>query len=141
MAQVMLRRIIGALLLLAGATAIVIAALMLGTDNPLTPPRSAGDAQAQQWLLHWRSWALAQLILGAATVVAGVGVLLRRQWGLLLLLLVALVSLLAPWLVSAIGWVRYEYERPTIWESVVFAAIGVAALTGLLRRGHRDSGN
>lgn len=136
----MLLRATGVLLSLAGITAIVIGALMLGAENPLAPSGSPGDAQAQQWLLHWRSWALAQLVLGAATVIAGVGVLLRRSWGLVLLTVVALVSSIAPWLVGAIGWLRFEYERPTIWESVVFAAIGLAALTGLLRRGRHDNG-
>jgi hypothetical protein len=135
----MLHRIVGVLLLLAGLAAIVIAALMLATDNPLAPSGSPGDAQAQQWLLHWRSWAVAQLVLGAAIVIAGLGVLLRRQWGLLLLLGAALVSSVAPWLLRAIGWLRFEYERPAIWESVVFAAIGLGALAGLLRTAPADN--
>jgi hypothetical protein len=135
----MLRRIVGVLLLLAGLAAIVIAGLMLGTDNPLAPSGSPGDAQGQQWLFHWRSWALAQFVLGAVIVIAGLGVFLRRQWGLLLLLGAALVSSVAPWLLRAIGLLRFEYERPAIWESVVFAAIGLAALAGLLRTAPADN--
>jgi magnesium-transporting ATPase (P-type) len=134
----MLRRTIGVLLSLTGIVAMVIAALMLGAENPMAPSGSTGDAEAQQWVWHWRWWALATLATGIAIVIAGCGVFLRKPWGLLLVLIVALVLSVTPWILGGIGWLRFAYEEPTLWESGVFGAVGLAALIGLLRTPRGD---
>lgn len=129
-------RAIGVLVGLCGVIGVAIAVAALSMQNPLAPSGGAGDAQSQQWLVHWRTWNLVTLLIGVATAFSGLGIYFRRQWGILLILVVALILAGAPWVIHFMGLLRFDYEKPRLWESLLFAAVAVAATygLGLLRR-------
>ena len=131
-------RILGAIVTLLGAFLSVSSLWALSLSNPLTPPGSPGDLSAQQWLLHWRLWGWATLVLGLVTAGGGIGVFFRKRWSFLLLFGVAILVAVVPWLFVAAGAARFAYEAPSVWESALFLAIGLCALVGHLhlRRTH-----
>jgi len=131
-------RAIGVLVGLCGVIGVAVAVDALLMQNPLAPLGSVRDAQAQQWLVHWRSWNLVALLIGIATVFSGLGVYLRKQWGFLVLLVVSLILAVTPWVFHRAGLVRFGYEEPSFWESLVFAVVAAAAAYGFALHGRAN---
>jgi hypothetical protein len=86
------------------------------------------------WLTHWRVWSLAMTCVGGAIATAGAAIAAQRQWGLLLLAVVLLFAAIAPWVVEAIGLVRYPYERAGSVETFVLLAFSLLAAWGYFMR-------
>jgi hypothetical protein len=133
-------RIVGALILVAG---VIIAGL--GAYGALRGPASAAIADAlartfespdfiySSWLSRWRLWGVGIAAMGGAIAVGGTAVLLRRNWGLLLVAAALLATALVPWIVHALSGTRYAFERPDTLETIVYLALSGIAAFGYYR--------
>jgi len=103
------------------------------TILPLATINCDSSVDVHNWAARWRLtlFALSAAYFGVAA--AGVSLLFRRTQGLLWIsgLLIALGTF--PWLFVALGTLRYEFEYPTMLETVLFVSLGFAAALAYFR--------
>ena len=128
-------RIAGVVSILGGLAAVVVGVLGFTMTKAMTDLPASQPFDAQQWAFHWKVSSLLIVAIGAALAVAGSALLKRKRWGFMVIVSAATVTALLPWVLSIVGFSQYAFEQPTVLESAVYIAIGIAALIGFRRFG------
>jgi len=131
----MVSRIVGALLLVVGLFMAGAGIYALSVTHSIAAQLSVGGPaqgiafDAIAWSTRWQLWSTTFLSIGVAVFIAGLALVRRRAWGLLLLATASGYAALFPWVLVRLGSVQYGFEVPSVRESII---IGSAALLSLL---------
>jgi uncharacterized membrane protein YfcA len=129
----MLMRFVGALVVIAAATLVYVAVdgLSRGDEMARTlamfAESNADPFDANDWRWRWRLSSGLLLILGMVGIVAGIGMVMRRRWALLLWCSLVTVLLVGQALTSVAGIAKYAFERTGWVEMGATAALAAAS--------------
>jgi hypothetical protein len=122
-------RIVGILTLIAGAAIATYAIYAFVATPSMAENLALTKVDLADWSLRWRLSSSVVGLVGGLLVIAGLALLLRRSWGLILVCAAATVVAVFPWVLELSGLARYGFERAHLIETVVAAAIGLGAVT------------
>jgi hypothetical protein len=124
----MLMRFVGIPIVIAAATLVYMAVDGLARSEEMArtlamfAESNADQFDANDWRWRWRLSLGLLLILGGVGVVAGIGMVKRRRWAVVLWCSLVTVLLVAQALTSVAGFAQYAFEQ-TGWGEMAATAI------------------
>ncbi|MFN7943392.1 MAG: hypothetical protein U0X73_17500 [Thermoanaerobaculia bacterium] len=135
----MVLKVLGILVLILGLAGAVFSLVSFPDTNAMATVIAAATAreshpvEAADWASHWRASSFVMLVVSLAWFGAGLGMLRRRRWSLLVLTFAALALLVVQVLAVALEYAKYAYEVPEATEMAFLFLVAISSAIGYRR--------
>ena len=126
-------RIAGVLSGFAGLAAVVVGGWGLTMTEATSELPASQPFDPRHWALHWKISSILIVAIGVALTVAGSAIFRLKRWGFVVLMFAAAVTAILLWAFTIVGFSQYAFEQPTVLESAVSLAVGIAAFVAYRR--------
>jgi hypothetical protein len=129
------RVVLGGFGLLLGLLVVLACGFGLGRTVAMAELVDGTAADPAIWSSHWRGVLSTYLVLGVVTSVGGTLILRRVAWGAVLIAIAALLAAAIPVTSELLGIASFEFEKPSLAESVLLVALAAYMAVMYVNRG------